>query len=80
VPERAAFAVLALLLVVPAFMLTTTWVDYGDGTCGAVYRPDLSRDGCLGRIAWRAVGALAFATLAGASVIYGWRAAGRGGR
>lgn len=67
--------ILGLLLLGAAFWLASVWIDVGDSTCGAVYRPDIWRqtDYCTERIAIQAVAAGALGLLAFVCLIYGVR-------
>lgn len=72
---RLAFGTLALLLVGAAGWIGATWIDVGDSTCGAVYRPDLwwGREGCDVRMGWRALDTAALAAVAVGVFLFGLR-------
>ncbi len=63
--ERLALIALGVVLLLATVVLTTTWVDIGDSTCGGLYRPDIWANGgpCTARMALRGVGALALGCL-----------------
>lgn len=42
----AALVILGLILAGIAAGMGGTWIDDGDGTCGALYKPNLPRVGC----------------------------------
>ncbi len=49
--NRAALVLLGVILVAIAAGIGSTWVDDGDGTCRALYRPNLERTGCARKLA-----------------------------
>lgn len=69
------FGTLALLLVGVAGWLGSTWVDIGDSTCGAVYRPDLwwDRSACEGRMIGRTIATAGIVALAVGLFAFGVR-------
>ena len=67
----AALVLGGLLLAAIAVGLGSTWIDDGDGTCGAVYRPNVARVGCSGKLMGIAVST---AVLAGCALLT-WDAA-----
>jgi hypothetical protein len=75
--SRAALAVLGCLFLALAAGIGSTWVDDGDGTCGAVYTPNLERMGCARKLA-----PMVFASALGVGgAVIAWDAARhRGGR
>lgn len=46
----AALTLLGLILAAIAAGIGGTWIDDGDVTCGALYRPNLSRIGCTRKL------------------------------
>jgi hypothetical protein len=46
----AALVILGLILAGIAAGIGGTWIDDGDGTCGALYKPNLSRVGCSSKL------------------------------
>ncbi len=66
-PHNVAALVLAgLILVALAAAISSTWVDDGDGTCRALYDPNLTRGGCARKLMPAAFTA---AVLVGAAVL-----------
>ena len=45
-----ALILLGLILAAIGAGISATWIDDGDGTCGALYRPNLSRIGCTRKL------------------------------
>ena len=69
VHHNGAVLVLAgAILAVLAVGVGATWVDDGDGTCGAIYQPNLARVGCARKLLPPAVTS---AVLAGGAVLAG---------
>lgn len=64
--HRPALAMLAIILMALAAWTASVWVHDGDGTCGAVYSPNLDRGGCARMLAPRTLSA---AVLAGGAVL-----------
>lgn len=61
------------MLAAIAVGIATTWIDDGDGTCGALYKPNFARLGCSRKL--MAAGVVA-GSLAGGAVL-AWDAARR---
>ena len=69
----AALVLVGLILAGLAAGVAATWVNDGDGTCGAIYRPNLARVGC----SWKLMPAgVVSAVLVGGAVLV-WDAARR---
>ena len=71
--NRAALVLLGIVFVALAAGIGSTWVDDGDGTCRALYRPNLGRVGCARKLA---PAAFVSAALLGAGAL-SWDAARR---
>lgn len=71
--NRLGLALLGLILIAVAGGVSATWVHDGDGTCRAVYKPNLERTGCARKLAPLAL--VSAVLLAGAVV--SWDAAAR---
>jgi hypothetical protein len=76
-PQNVAALVLSgTILVALAAAISSSWVDDGDGTCRALYNPNLARRGCSRKLMPTALTA---AVLIGAAVLL-WDAARRAAR
>ena len=76
-PHNVAALVLSgIILVALAAAISSTWVDDGDGTCRALYDPNLARGGCARKLM---PAALTAAVLVGAAVLV-WDSARRAAR
>lgn len=71
--NRAALVLLGIVFLALAAGISSTWVDDGDGTCRALYRPNLGRVGCARKLA---PAAFVSAALLGAGAL-SWDAARR---
>ncbi len=71
--NRAALVLVGIMLLALAAGISSTWIADGDGTCGALYRPNLERTGCARRLA---PAAFVSAALLGGAVL-SWDAARR---
>jgi len=69
----ATLILLGVILAAIAAGIGGTWIDDGDGTCGALYRPNLSRIGCTRKLM---PAGMATSVLAG-SALLAWDAARR---
>lgn len=49
--NRLGLALLGLFLITVAGGVSATWVHDGDGTCRAMYKPNLERTGCARKLA-----------------------------
>jgi hypothetical protein len=68
-PHNVAALILSgLVLAAFAVGLSATWIADGDGTCGALYKPNLARRGCSGKLLPAGVTS---AALAGAAILAG---------
>ena len=67
----ATLVLLGLILAGIAAGIGGTWIDDGDGTCGALYKPNLSRIGCTSKLM---PAALAAGVLVGGALL-AWDAA-----
>ncbi len=74
--NRAALVLGGVMLLALAAGIGSTWIADGDGTCRALYRPNLERTGCARKLA---PAALTSAALLGGAVL-SWDAARRLGR
>lgn len=72
----AALVMSGLILVALAVAISSTWIDDGDGTCRALYDPNLARGGCARKLM---PAALTAAVLVGAAILV-WDSARRAGR
>jgi hypothetical protein len=69
----AALILLGLILAAIAAGIGATWIDDGDGTCGALYKPNLSRMGCTRKL----LPAGLVAGVLGGGAVLAWDAARR---
>ena len=72
----AALVLAGIILMALAAAISSTWVDDGDGTCRALYDPNLARGGCARKLM---PAALTAAVLVGAAVLV-WDSARRAAR
>jgi hypothetical protein len=64
----AALILAGVVLAVFAMGVGATWIDDGDGSCGAIYKPNLARMGCARKLLPAGVTS---AVLAGGAILAG---------